>query len=710
VTTWALFTPRNAALWADAVTYVNESVRLYSEWIGDYRYASCTAVDGTIAAGGGMEYPMLTIIGNMTSPYELDNVIAHEVGHNWFYGMLASNERDHPWMDEGMNSFFEMRYMQTRYPGRRMMDAQGLPMGMLTGGKGIDQRQQSELLYRLNARRNWDSPTNSSSTAFAALDYGTTVYAKSALIFDQLYHALGPERFDSCTQTYFNEWVWKHPHPADVQASFERASGEDLNWCFGELIGTADKPDVKARKLKGDRLTYRSTAVDGFPFPVTAWNGQDSLGTIWANSKTGGNTLTLPWPDADRVRIDANAHTLDIDRRNNEVRSYGLLKRGRMPAIKFLGGLERDDRRSIFWMPAIGYNTHDGMMAGVALANTFYPSQRFEWAAAPLYGFASGRLAGGARVMWNDDRLRSDILRNVHLGVSGFAASLYDVSEVEQWYQRLVPSIQFDPRLKPTGPNAFVRYRSILLWNHAEGTYYTTGAAFDVNKTTREVYHEVGAGLSQNTGFNPFDITATFLSSDVFSRISLTAKWSAIYDEHKHRVTFRAFAGTFLNKDRSQMRPEMGWRMYWGSSGLLYDHLYTDRQYVGQNTAVQFNVDQGGFRTPTAIGTSDTWIAAMNMELDFPFALPLTAFASYGAAPITLVTQDGKTTDWRGNWEAGIGIRIWRDVAELWVPLVFSQDIQKEQDLRGFNFSDRIRIVLALEKLDPTQALRKLPH
>jgi hypothetical protein len=100
----------------------------------------------------------------------------------------------------------------------------------------------------------------------------------------------------------------------------------------------------------------------------------------------------------------------------------------------------------------------------------------------------------------------------------------------------------------------------------------------------------------------------------------------------------------------------------------------------------------------------------MNMELDFPFALPLTAFASYGAAPITLVTQDGKTTDWRGNWEAGIGIRIWRDVAELWVPLVFSQDIQKEQDLRGFNFSDRTRIVLALEKLDPTQALRKLPH
>jgi hypothetical protein len=274
----------------------------------------------------------------------------------------------------------------------------------------------------------------------------------------------------------------------------------------------------------------------------------------------------------------------------------------------------------------------------------------------------------------------------------------------------LVPSIQFDPRLKPTGPEAYLRYRRIILWNHAEGTYRTPHAEVPINSTNRAVYHEVSANLTEHNGFNPYDITLTSLRSDVFSRLSLTAKWSAIYDARKHRITFRAFAGTFLDKDRQAMRPEMGWRMYWGSSDLLYDHLYTDRQYVGQNTAVQFNIDQGGFRTPTSIGTSDTWIAALNMEVDFPFALPLTAFASYGASPITLVTQDGKSTDWRGNWEVGLGLRVWRDMAEVWVPLAFSEDIQKEQDLRGFNFTDRIRIVLALEKMDPTQALRKLPH
>ncbi len=50
VTTWTLVTPHNAALWAVGITYVNESVRLYSKWVGDYPYAACTAVDGTTAA------------------------------------------------------------------------------------------------------------------------------------------------------------------------------------------------------------------------------------------------------------------------------------------------------------------------------------------------------------------------------------------------------------------------------------------------------------------------------------------------------------------------------------------------------------------------------------------------------------------------------------------------------------------------------------
>src|SRR5690606_7611636 len=157
IDTWTMFTPKNAALWENSIEYVNESVRLYSEWIGDYPYDACTAIDGTISAGGGMEYPMITIIGNMPGKESLDNVIAHEVGHNWFYGILASNERDHPWMDEGINSFYELRYMRERYPAGGF--ALQLPFLKRMADEVTDgHRFEKELMYRFNARRNLDQP------------------------------------------------------------------------------------------------------------------------------------------------------------------------------------------------------------------------------------------------------------------------------------------------------------------------------------------------------------------------------------------------------------------------------------------------------------------------------------------------------------------------------------------------------------------------
>jgi hypothetical protein len=70
-------------------------------------------VQSALSAGAGMEYPMITVIGLSGNAKSLDRVITHEVGHNWFYGVLGSNERMHAWMDEGLNSYYENRYMAT---------------------------------------------------------------------------------------------------------------------------------------------------------------------------------------------------------------------------------------------------------------------------------------------------------------------------------------------------------------------------------------------------------------------------------------------------------------------------------------------------------------------------------------------------------------------------------------------------------------------
>lgn len=725
VTTWALYTPKNAELWSDAVSYVNESVKFYSQWVGDYPYDACTAVDGTISAGGGMEYPMITVIGNMSDKMGLDNVIAHEVGHNWFYGILGSNERDHAWMDEGMNSFVELLYMRKRYPSGRF--SIGLPgLKKLTRGTSDAHRLQSELGYRLNARRNLDQPLSLTSRAFTETNYGTMVYMKTALIMDHLMAYLGEEIMDRCLQAYFEEWKFKHPQPEDMRAVFERVSAKDLGWVFDGLLGTTRKVDVKAASLKGGTLTFRSTATGEFPFPISAWNGPDSLGTIWStgtkwtlrhshqhlelskNAHITRGSVKLPWPNADRIVIDANNRTLDIDRRNNEVRSYGLFKRCKAPRFEWLAGLERNDRRSVYYALLPAFNGNDGFQLGAALRNTTFPSQRTEWVVAPLYGFASERWGGAGRIEHHFDRMRSRVFQNINVGVSVRSASEFRDHDALAWYNKVSPYINFDlkrdPLAKPWHHNIGVR-----------GVYLNNGRSFKATDgntyagSAENYYSELTYRAEDERKLHRSLIASTITQHADFLRASLELQQAFALNDHGDELRLRAFAGSFFWKRND--RPYNGlaaWGLSWGTEDLLYDHAYLERNARDAFFARQYNPQQGAFKTPFLQGGSDTWIGSINAELDLPIPLPIAVFASAGMVPITKVTQEGRSTSTATYFEGGIGIIAIRDVLELWVPLIVSQRIADEEEFLDRTVTDRIRFIFSLQKLDPTRALRNL--
>ena len=165
-----MFTPRNKGLWSKSIEYINDATFYYSKWNGDYPYNQVTAVDGTISAGGGMEYPNVTVIGNSSSPMELEVVIVHEVGHNWFYGQLGSNERVHGWMDEGMNTLNEIRYVQTKYPNNTALS------DMVLNGRfhlnDLDHHDMADISYRAIAGIGEDQPIETHSARFTSANYG----------------------------------------------------------------------------------------------------------------------------------------------------------------------------------------------------------------------------------------------------------------------------------------------------------------------------------------------------------------------------------------------------------------------------------------------------------------------------------------------------------------------------------------------------------
>lgn len=179
---------------------------------------------------GGMEYPMVTLITSPDAKIEtLDAVIVHEVGHNWFMSMLGSNERDHAWMDEGLNTYFQFRYEAEKYRSNSIF-GDDLPKDL----KKLPADKFQALIYgAIDKGIPLESAMETTSEKFASSDdYSLTAYIKTALWMYILESSVGREKTDLAVQNYFAKWKHKHPQPKDMQAAFEEATGTNLDKFF----------------------------------------------------------------------------------------------------------------------------------------------------------------------------------------------------------------------------------------------------------------------------------------------------------------------------------------------------------------------------------------------------------------------------------------------------------------------------------------------
>jgi aminopeptidase N len=218
--------------WKHSTRFLKDVVNKFSNWIGPYPYPVVTAVEGPANDRiAGMEYPMITLITNAhATERELDGLFAHEVGHNWFYGILASNERTHPWMDEGMNCFFQFRYEAEKYRWNSFLKE--LPDHIV---KATAEEYLFNVLYQINK---WPlkSPIETPATDFKSMtSYSSIVYLKAAVWMGLLEASVGKENFNRAFKIYYSQWKFRHPYPEDFRKSMELTLQRSLKDIFDLL-------------------------------------------------------------------------------------------------------------------------------------------------------------------------------------------------------------------------------------------------------------------------------------------------------------------------------------------------------------------------------------------------------------------------------------------------------------------------------------------
>jgi peptidase M1-like protein len=238
------------------------ALRYYGEWFGAYPYGHITVVDPAWQSGaGGMEYPTLFTAGSrwlaprgVTSP---EGVTVHEAGHQFWYGIVANNEFEHAWLDEGFNTFstartieqaFTPNYLAERYFGGFIPWVfRDIPLSRATDGNRLAG-------YRAAARMDAQAtPTYRYWPGSAS----AITYNKTALWLNTLERLLGWNTLQPIMATYFQQWAFRHPRPQDFFSIANERSGTDLTWFFDQAHGGSNVFDYALDVLRSERDAER---------------------------------------------------------------------------------------------------------------------------------------------------------------------------------------------------------------------------------------------------------------------------------------------------------------------------------------------------------------------------------------------------------------------------------------------------------------------
>ena len=387
----------HASGWQNAAAYTAKIIEIYSTDIGMYAWPKISVCD----ARDGMEYPMLTMDGGSDPGYR--DLLAHEIAHQWFYGMVGNNETYRAMLDEGFSQFIESECIRklegnwglnpkgSNWYRERFRDSVSVPFRLVHSG------------YINEAIRGKDGFINTHSDQFnSALGHGggySMVYRKTASMLYSLQYVLGDSLFQSAMRHYFNQWMFCHPYPEDFRNSIIRFTHTDLNWFFDQWMETDKRTDYAIRSVRkgNDKddfvISFRRKERMQMPVDFTVfsndgiaynyhipnrnfikqtsatvlpkWFGWDKLNPVYDAA------VHIP-SGINRIEIDTTLQLSDINLLNNS-KPFPL----RLKFDSYLNNPADWRHYLVKWRPDAWFNNYDGLKLGFHLSGNYFNYSRF---------------------------------------------------------------------------------------------------------------------------------------------------------------------------------------------------------------------------------------------------------------------------------------------------------------------------------------------
>ncbi len=324
LTVYIISSPKNYSIYKDNIDDVFDIFNFYSNKYIKYPYNDFTIADGILRAGGGMEYPQFIIIADMNFKDMkrlkfidfkfFHTVVCHEIGHQWFYLIIGSNEAMEPFLDEGFTTYSENSYMEYKFGNKNNI--------VLFNKRLISNFDQNYYFYYMFQKAKNTMPINYSSYDIENSPEYQQFYSKGFLIIKAIEDMVGKDKFSEIIKEYFNQYSFSHLDIDDLFALINEMTDNKYYYELKNLLYENVYTDYYIKSVEYENnypvITIANNALFDFQVPIKVVYEDNSEEVIKKN--VDENRIKLyNNKKVKNIIIDPEMKYLDINYNNNKL-------------------------------------------------------------------------------------------------------------------------------------------------------------------------------------------------------------------------------------------------------------------------------------------------------------------------------------------------------------------------------------------------------
>lgn len=587
--------------------------------------------------------------------------------------LQVQHRKDH-WIEEGIQHYILMNYIDYHYPKFKMMGS--LSKIKLLKGYNIlnaDFNDQFYYVYLLMARKNLDQPIGSTKNSLIKFNEQIAGKYKAGLSLRYLDAYLENEIVTKSIAEFIDMNKNFQTNKYDFEYILKQNSNANIDWFFDTVTTKREIIDYKFGAIKKQKdsisVSIKNKTLTNAPIPLYGLRNDTIVYKKWLTNIKTDTTFIIPRNNIDKLVLNYNKEVPEYNLKNNWYSLKGFFFNHRPLKVTFFKDLENPYYNQIFYVPTAEYNLYDGIKVGLHINNRSMLDKPFVFNLNPEYSSNTQKVVGGVSGIVNQN-IRAGRLYNIKYSLSA-STSHY---APEALYTRINPSVLFKFRDNNFRYNKKEYIQLSQYYVDREKSNLTT----DINTESYSIFNAKYFNIqSEMTKYYSFHTDIQIANS--FGKIAAEIEYRKLFEDNR-RINLRFYVGSFMYRSTKSDFFSFGIDR---PTDYLFNYNLLGRSESTGIFSQQYVMAEGGFKSKFENRYANQWMTSINGS--FNIWNWIEVYSDIG-----LVKNKSIKTQFL--YDSGIRLNLVPDYFELYFPVQSTNGFELNQD----NYGQKIRFVVTL--------------